>query len=193
MSILKRGMSGEPVRMLQEKLGLKADGSFGPRTEDALEAWQKSNGLKVDGIAGPDTFAAMGLYQLILLRQGTSGDSVRKMQTALGIKADGKFGPGTEKAVRAYQQKMGLVADGMAGPRTLAKMQLFAQLTPDIVDMAFVPPELTVPGGLPPLPEAVPVELPGATVNPGTTPATADASATGEKKSVWETVKGWFS
>ena len=192
MSILRRGMSGEPVKMLQEKLGLAADGAFGPKTEEALKAYQKSNGLKVDGIAGPDTFAQMGLYQLILLRQGTSGDSVRKMQTALGIAADGKFGPGTEKALRAYQQKMGLVADGMAGPRTLEKMQIFAQLTPDIVDMAFVPPELAVPGGMPPLPEAVPVELPGVgKVEPGK-PATADATA-GGKKSIWETVKGWFS
>jgi hypothetical protein len=48
-----------------------------------------------------------------------------------------------------------------------------------------VPPELAVPGGLPPLPGTTPVVEPGK-------PATADAAA-GGKKSVWETVKGWFS
>jgi peptidoglycan hydrolase-like protein with peptidoglycan-binding domain len=44
--------------MLQVKLGIKADGSFGPATETALKAAQKQNGLKADGIAGPDSFMA---------------------------------------------------------------------------------------------------------------------------------------
>jgi len=61
MSILKRGLAGEPVKILQAKLEVPADGEFGPGTETALKAYQQKHGLKVDGIAGPDTFAQMGL------------------------------------------------------------------------------------------------------------------------------------
>ena len=125
MAILKRGLAGEPVRRLQAKLGVPVDGEFGPNTEAALKNWQTDKGLSADGIAGPDTFMAMGLYELILLKQGTRGDTVKALQQKLGVGADGQFGPGTEKAVREYQKKNGLTADGVAGPATLAHMKLF--------------------------------------------------------------------
>ena len=115
MAILKSGLSGEPVRRLQRKLGVEADGRFGPSTEKALKDWQTKNGLGADGVAGPDTFMAMGLYELVLLKQGTRGDTVKKLQEKLGVSSDGQFGSGTEKAVRAYQQKNGLTADGRPG------------------------------------------------------------------------------
>ncbi|MGI9384862.1 MAG: peptidoglycan-binding domain-containing protein [Methyloligellaceae bacterium] len=127
MAILLRGLRGEPVRRLQEKLGVEADGVFGGGTEQALKDYQKENGLKVDGIAGPDTFAHMALYDLVLLRRGTRGDTVKAMQEKLGIDADGKFGSGTEKAVEAFQTENGLKADGMVGPDTLAKLELFSE------------------------------------------------------------------
>src|SRR5882762_301758 len=100
MSILKRGLDGEPVKILQQKLGVTADGQFGPGTEKALKDYQQNHGLAVDGIAGPDTFAQMGLYELVLLMPGSRGPTVKKMQEALGIAADGQFGPGTAKAVK---------------------------------------------------------------------------------------------
>lgn len=127
MAVLLRGLKGEPVRRLQEKLGIDVDGDFGPATEKALKAYQKENGLAVDGIAGPDTFSHMKLFELVLLRRGTRGDTVKKMQKALGIDADGKFGPGTEKAVKAFQKENGLAEDGMAGPKTIAAMELFKE------------------------------------------------------------------
>jgi peptidoglycan hydrolase-like protein with peptidoglycan-binding domain len=139
MAILKRGLAGEPVRMLQKKLGIEADGDFGPGTETALKDYQKANGLAVDGVAGPDTFMKMGLHELVLLKTGTSGEAVRRLQTALGIPADGKFGAATEKAVRDYQAKNALTADGMAGPRTLAHMKIFREVTEDVVAKSFVP------------------------------------------------------
>ena len=105
MAILLRGLQGEPVKRLQAKLGVDADGIFGPGTEAAVKEYQKKNGLSVDGIAGPDTFSAMGLKELILLKRGSRGTTVKKMQEKLGIGADGKFGPGTEKAVKEYQGK----------------------------------------------------------------------------------------
>ena len=131
MAILKKGLSGEPVRRLQAKLGIEADGEFGPNTEKALKDWQTKNSLSADGIAGPDTFMAMGLYELVLLKQGTHGNAVKKLQEKLAISADGQFGSATEKAVRDYQQKNGLVADGMAGPVTLAHMKIYKEITAD--------------------------------------------------------------
>ena len=125
MAVLLRGLKGEPVRRLQEKLGITADGDFGPGTEKALKAYQKENDLAVDGIAGPDTFSHMKLYDLVLLRRGTKGATVKKMQEALGISADGIFGGGTEKAVKAYQKENGFEADGKVGPKTLAALDLF--------------------------------------------------------------------
>ena len=66
MSVLKRGMKGVPVKRLQERLDIAADGDFGPGTERAVKEFQQANGLAVDGIAGPDTFTAMGLHELVL-------------------------------------------------------------------------------------------------------------------------------
>jgi hypothetical protein len=36
MAILKKGLSGEPVRRPQTKLDIEADGTFGPCTEKSL-------------------------------------------------------------------------------------------------------------------------------------------------------------
>jgi murein L,D-transpeptidase YcbB/YkuD len=93
MSYLRKGVSGEPVKLLQAKLGVPADGVFGPATETALKAYQQKNGLAADGVAGPDTFLRLGLGELVLLAQGSRGDAVKKLQEALGIPADGHFGP----------------------------------------------------------------------------------------------------
>jgi len=57
--LLKVGSNGEDVKKLQEKLGIGADGSFGPGTEKAVKAWQSSNGLTPDGIVGDVTWSKM--------------------------------------------------------------------------------------------------------------------------------------
>ena len=57
--LLKIGSSGEDVKKLQQKLGIGADGSFGPGTEKAVKQWQASNGLTADGIVGAATWAKM--------------------------------------------------------------------------------------------------------------------------------------
>lgn len=53
-----------------------------------------------------------------VLRQGDDGAAVRRLQNALGVRADGDFGPGTEEAVRTFQRQAGLKADGIAGRKT---------------------------------------------------------------------------
>jgi len=54
--------------------------------------------------------------------KGEKGDSIKKLQAALGVVADGDFGPVTERAVVAFQKARGLTADGVAGPKTLAAL-----------------------------------------------------------------------
>jgi cell wall-associated NlpC family hydrolase len=53
--VLKVGSTGPNVKALQAKLGIKADGSFGPKTKAAVVAWQKRNRLTADGVVGPIT------------------------------------------------------------------------------------------------------------------------------------------
>ena len=59
IGVLRKGSRGEGVKMMQEALGLDADGIFGPGTERKLKEWQAANGLTADGIAGPATFAKL--------------------------------------------------------------------------------------------------------------------------------------
>ena len=181
MSILKRGLKGAPVKRLQEKLGIGADGDFGPGTERAVKEFQKANSLAVDGIAGPDTFTAMGLHELVLLRVGSRGDAVKKMQEDLGIGADGKFGPGTKKALMAFQESAGLIADGMAGPTTLAMMNSFAEThTEETIQMAEILPD-EEHFESEPLPEFK-----------GSAPIKSSVTEVAPKKSIWGKIKGWF-
>ena len=57
--LLKNGSKGDDVKKLQEKLGVEAIGTFGPKTESAVKAWQKANGLKDDGIVGDGTWSKL--------------------------------------------------------------------------------------------------------------------------------------
>lgn len=57
-----------------------------------------------------------------VLRRGSRGAEVSRLQRALGISADGIFGPATEAAVRQFQQGAGLTVDGVAGPNTLSRL-----------------------------------------------------------------------
>ena len=58
----------------------------------------------------------------MLLKVGSKGDDVKKLQEKLGTTADGDFGPGTEKLVKEWQAANGLTADGLVGDGTWTKM-----------------------------------------------------------------------
>lgn len=67
-----------------------------------------------------------------LIRAGTSGDGVAAVQKALGVAADGVFGPVTKAAVRSYQRRNGLTVDGIVGPETLAALGVGAGAVRDV-------------------------------------------------------------
>lgn len=50
---------GEYVNLLQEEIGVKPDGIFGPDTEDAVRVFQKMHDLEADGVVGPKTWDAL--------------------------------------------------------------------------------------------------------------------------------------
>jgi putative chitinase len=58
----------------------------------------------------------------MLLKVGSKGDDVKKLQAKLGLGADGVFGPGTAAAVKKWQADNGLTADGVVGDGTWGKM-----------------------------------------------------------------------
>ena len=143
MPMLYRGCTGDAVKTLQEKLNAKGfdsgnvDGIFGAKTYAAATAFQKANGLGVDGIVGKLTWAK--LYDATpvnvtpvttqpMLRTGSRGDAVRKLQELLNAKGytcgsvDGIFGSKTYAAVLAFQKANGLAADGIVGPLTWGKL-----------------------------------------------------------------------
>jgi putative chitinase len=64
--ILKKGDNNDFVKQLQVKLGVEAIGTFGPKTEIAVKAWQKANGLDDDGIVGDATWnKLMGITPVV--------------------------------------------------------------------------------------------------------------------------------
>ena len=58
----------------------------------------------------------------MLLKKGSKGEDVKRLQLALGIKADGDFGPYTEKKVIEFQNQSDLTPDGIVGRNTWEKL-----------------------------------------------------------------------
>ena len=138
--VLRQGSTGPAVVQLQTLLlaaGFSPgaiDGIFGPKTEAAVLAFQRSRNLVQDGIVGPQTWAALGANCITppppppqpcpTLQMGSTGASVVNLQELLiahGFnpgKVDGIFGPKTQAAVLAFQGSRGLVQDGIVGIKT---------------------------------------------------------------------------
>lgn len=78
--VLRSGDKGEPVRRLQQVLGLEVDGSFGPSTDQAVRAFQARSGLRVDGVVGAKTWEALELMQVPVaaLKQPAETDRIAK-------------------------------------------------------------------------------------------------------------------
>lgn len=156
--VIREGDSGTLVFDLQERLyelgyySGRVDGRFGAGTTSAVKAFQAANGLSSDGIAGqatqkrlyasdakfnPDLIgnvtpvqptATPGVSTDKLLKRGSTGDDVRRLQQALlslGYyegQVDGTYGASTEAAVRLFQTYNDMRADGVAGAQTLTTL-----------------------------------------------------------------------
>ena len=130
------GATGGAVRRLERalrrtpNLGLVVDGVFGPLTDAAVKEFQQGAGLTVDGIVGPLTWDALpDGGPMPVLKEGSTGDVVRDLQTVLTNGApgqwnttpqgvDGDFGPHTRASVEAFQTWGGVSADGIVGDQT---------------------------------------------------------------------------
>ena len=76
----------------------------------------------------------------MLLKKGSKGEEVKKLQQKLGLSADGVFGAGTEAKVKEWQSANGLTADGVVGPGTWSKM--FGGSTPAPVSVPVSVPKM---------------------------------------------------
>ena len=144
---LRKGMTGDAVKELQErliKLGYlaagSADGNYGTKTAEAVYAFQKANGLVRDGVAGSKTLNKI---------YGSSAATATPAPTAtprVTESAPQLAGSGTLKqgdvnnSVKAMQQRLielGFLtgkADGNFGAQTFAALQAFQRanaLSPD--------------------------------------------------------------
>lgn len=128
-------VAGVSVAQVQAKVGVTADGVWGPITNGAVVKWQSAHGLQADGIVGPKTWWAMNAQNAPAqtpapahqseptIAQGATGGAVRLLQQRLGgIAVDGQFGPKTAEAVRAWQVNHHLSVDGVVGPQTWASL-----------------------------------------------------------------------
>ena len=61
--------------------------------------------------------------QFTPFKVGSKGESVKKIQELLGVKADGSFGPGTDKAVKSFQKKSSLPVTGVVDQATLKALR----------------------------------------------------------------------
>lgn len=69
----------------------------------------------------------------MLLKLGSKGDDVKKLQEKLNLKSDGDFGSITEQAVKKWQSQNGLTADGIVGNQTWNKMFEKTTITEDVI------------------------------------------------------------
>jgi len=87
--VLKRGDNNELVKKVQAVLGVEQVGNFGPKTEEAVKAWQTKNGLTPDGVVGPATLAKMGIVVETKAAATAKATKFTREQIETAIKAKG--------------------------------------------------------------------------------------------------------
>jgi putative chitinase len=84
----------------------------------------------------------------MLLKVGSKGEDVKKLQQKLGLGADGIFGKGTEEAIKSFQTKSGLTPDGIVGEQTWQKIMGQSVLITEPAPVAQVSQPVANVGGL---------------------------------------------
>lgn len=168
--VLQEGSRGDGVQALQYLLNVIAafyetvpplganDGIFGPKTRQAVIAFQTTYGLPPTGVVDlltwqeinrayrgivadtPELEGGVPLFPGETLRLGSQGESVRQLQIFLNriaesypsvpsVPVTGVFGNQTQASVRAFQSQFGLEPDGIVGA---ASWELAASLYSDL-------------------------------------------------------------
>ena len=133
--VLQRGLANDDVLNMQNRLvelgylNVTPDGTFGPKTEEAIKSAQAAFGMEVNGIAdnafqqklfeGVAPSAGQGVG-FVSLSEGSTGDAVVRLQKRLAElgyysgKADGGYGPKMTAAVKKAQVDFGMEQTGIA-------------------------------------------------------------------------------
>ena len=146
---LDRGDRGGTVRALQtalSELGYSAsvDGDFGPQTESAVMAFQRSNGLIPDGVAGRNTASALlaaldaqssPVSSDPIIPSSVSSESSSPVSWRATLERLGQVGTTLREGARGAQvqalqeglreEGVSLEADGVFGPATRRALQSY--------------------------------------------------------------------
>jgi peptidoglycan hydrolase-like protein with peptidoglycan-binding domain len=99
---------GRPVYAGEENIALLSKGQ-------AIIPAEKAAKISKQAVKKPAAFKA--------LKNGSKGAGVKNVQALLGLKADGVFGPGTEKAIKDFQNKSKLPATGVVDQITFKALK----------------------------------------------------------------------
>jgi peptidoglycan hydrolase-like protein with peptidoglycan-binding domain len=83
------GAAASSVRLVQRRLGLAADGDFGPQTIAAVRRFQGAHGLSRDGVVGAATWKALGIRGRHPVLVGVKASPARPVQSVAGAPALG--------------------------------------------------------------------------------------------------------
>jgi peptidoglycan hydrolase-like protein with peptidoglycan-binding domain len=128
---VKRGYRGPGVSAIQRRLGITADGVFGPLTERAVKRFQRRHGLVADGVVGPITRRALGLGRFssgsVYRRAGSGSRTPRALQRIAecesggdptAVSPDGRY-RGKYQFTRATWRRLGGEGDPADAPEWL--------------------------------------------------------------------------
>jgi len=132
---LQRGLVNDDVLNMQNRLvelgylNVTPDGTFGPKTEEAIKAAQAAFGMEANGVADnafqqklfEDTAPTVGEGAgYVTLSDGSTGEAVVRLQKRLAElgyytgRADGGYGPKMVAAVKKAQADFGMEQTGIA-------------------------------------------------------------------------------
>src|SRR5918996_1141254 len=122
-SRLRRALAPRVRREHKRRKGLSAAAAAatmaGPAAPMAMAQFGSTGNVQAEVAAETPSARAIEVREGGLpLMYGSQGELVTHVQQALGISADGIFGPQTDTAVRQYQARNGLEVDGIVGPAT---------------------------------------------------------------------------